>query len=288
MRKYRILENILLHLGLSWDAIYHASNELVIPQEIHDKLESKLTKDFVMKCPHGSVIPSLQQLDVIKPSYPLSLIPGNSYVGSFIALEQSITINGEKKYSWDYMDTIGELSKMQKPCHLKIDEDGRIILSSSTKQVTVPKTCEPLIYVYESSNSPSAMSKESTIQIIPNVYTIQKAPQSQTREKLSDLISQTSENLGIYTFNKNLELTSWNSEMEKITNLKKNETIGKILINLFPTILNETHINSVIDVFMGKVSTVEEFQIKEKLYKVYLYPLKNMAGDIIGGTAVIK
>ena len=288
MRKFRIIENILLELGLSWKEIHLAMADMTIPQNILDKLEMKIPDEFLYKCPHGSIIPSIQHLDIIKPSYPLTSIPDNNYVGSYRVLEHTVMIDNEESYIWDFSDIMRDISKIQKPCQLNIDEDGAMILSSVNDKIVIPKSCAPFVYVYDTSSSNINIPKASSIKLNPSGYSIQKIVSDHTERELSDIISQAKEKPGIYTFNYNLEFTSWNEEMENILDLKKENVIGNNLIDLFPSFIRDSQIKPVIEVFTGKIGIIDEMFYKNLSFKSYIYPQKNMSGTIIGGTVVIR
>ncbi len=97
-------------------------------------------------------------------------------------------------------------------------------------------------------------------------------------------------NLGIYTVNANLEITSWNRRMEEVSGVKAARAIGRRLTNLFPTLAEEGVIERIQMVLEsgrpGKLRLLHRNHDGQcQIQKRRLAPLRD--GEQVNGVAVI-
>lgn len=99
---------------------------------------------------------------------------------------------------------------------------------------------------------------------------------------------------GICAYDRNWMYTVWNPTMESITGLKREQVIGKRLLELFPHVRE----NGMYEVLMrcqaGEVVHVAEVAVKKLRggqggYTQSIHiPLKDEFGEIVGGLAIIR
>ncbi|MCX6353616.1 MAG: PAS domain S-box protein [Candidatus Aureabacteria bacterium] len=121
-----------------------------------------------------------------------------------------------------------------------------------------------------------------------------RAEEQIIREKeFSELLVSSSID-GIVAFDREMRYTVWNPGMENITGLSKDKTIGRRSLDIFP-FLKESGVDKYFhDVLSGEsvVARDRRYYIpqtgKEGFFEGFYSPLRNSAGEIIGGLGIIR
>ena len=75
--------------------------------------------------------------------------------------------------------------------------------------------------------------------------------------------------------------------MENISKLRKEEVIERNLVEIFPNTIENHELKTFIDIFKGKSVSLAIKRCHNSFYEGIIHPLKNMSGEIIGGTVEI-
>ncbi|RJP22632.1 MAG: PAS domain S-box protein [Candidatus Abyssobacteria bacterium SURF_5] len=117
--------------------------------------------------------------------------------------------------------------------------------------------------------------------------------QLQTQAEFSERLIDSSAD-GIVAFDKNTCFTEWNHAMERATGLLKKDVIGRNAMELFPYLKETGEAQNYAAVLEGKtvVSKDRPYYIEETarrgFYEAHYSPLRNRAGEIIGGLAIVR
>ena len=99
---------------------------------------------------------------------------------------------------------------------------------------------------------------------------------------------------GIFAYDDNYKLITWNLAMEYITGLSSEKTIGKNIFTLFPffrkigeDILMQKALDGKSVISKGKKYTISKSS-REGFFEAHYSPLFNEIGDVVGGLAIIR
>jgi diguanylate cyclase (GGDEF)-like protein/PAS domain S-box-containing protein len=99
---------------------------------------------------------------------------------------------------------------------------------------------------------------------------------------------------GIFAFDHDCNCTVWNPGMEAITGIRKDETLGIRVYDLFQSFQEIASSRFFPDIISGKTSGIQEksFNIsregKKKFYEAHFSPIFNESQEVIGGFAIIR
>lgn len=94
---------------------------------------------------------------------------------------------------------------------------------------------------------------------------------------------------GIFAFDTNLKITSWNKTLEKLNSLSREEVLGKSIFELFPSYKEREEGKAFKEVLLGKISNLGDkpYRHQRGYYEAHIVPLLNSSNEITGGLSII-
>jgi PAS domain S-box-containing protein len=99
---------------------------------------------------------------------------------------------------------------------------------------------------------------------------------------------------GIQAFDRNFRYTLWNPGMERLTGISRLRTLGRCAFDLFPFLKEIGEDQYFCEVLEGKTVIAKERRYfipesgREGYFEAYYSPLRNEAGGVIGGLAIVR
>ena len=99
---------------------------------------------------------------------------------------------------------------------------------------------------------------------------------------------------GILTYDREFRYTLWNPSLEKLTGLRKDQVLGRYAFELFPFLRQVGHDRLFYSAISGKEQASTEvpyhfpYSNRTGFLQSFHQPLRNEAGEIVGGLAIIR
>uniref|UniRef100_A0A7C3SHL5 histidine kinase n=1 Tax=Desulfobacca acetoxidans TaxID=60893 RepID=A0A7C3SHL5_9BACT len=183
--------------------------------------------------------------------------------GSIVWIRMSARLSPATGYIEGVLTDISETKKLEEDLH-KAEEKYRVLVEQQLGR--------SLLYAMERNRLKQEISRE---------------------KELTDKLIAHSED-GIVAFDRNFRITLWNDGMEAITGLSRKKLLGKGLLGILPFVKDLWDSNP--DLFAGPVRNILDSHRPMRLsplspegyFNAHFFPLKNEAGEAIGGLIVVR
>src|SRR5262249_32320801 len=99
---------------------------------------------------------------------------------------------------------------------------------------------------------------------------------------------------GILAFDRDYRYLAWNQAMERISGVSREDVLGKCAFDVFPFLKETGEFKYFLEALAGKSQIAEHrpFVVpetgREGFFEGYYSPLRNEAGDIVGGISIVR